>query len=280
MLLEGACPVNRRGEGRDVAERRRERRGKNKFEDDRAERNSHPHLKKQIELKKNPFQQMPPPNSFLRGLAASLAAPALIVLIALASSRSSETPPNALTLCSLAAPIALSSSVAFFAVAAFVFLAEHPARLALSDDAAALAQWKPSYRNAAAIQAPLAGVAALLGALCWWKAAAASALETKDPLWLLGACASAFNLPYTVLVILPTNRALLAAPRGNAETRKLLVRWGHLHFLRVVAGGVSAAAFVVAVAKSRNSNSTSLSSWGPVASLRQLLRLSKSDYGV
>ena len=231
-------------------------------------------------------------SSFLKGLAASLAAPALVVAVAMASAPSGNSAAS-LSLCSLAAPIALSSAVAFFAVAAYVTLAEHPARMLLQDDSAALAQWKPSYKSAAAIQAPLAAVAALLGALCWWCRTAGlpegggggGGAAAADPLWLAGACAAAFNLPYTIVVILPTNAALLSSKDGSAETRRLLRRWGHLHFLRVVAGGVAAASFLVAVAKEGSAGggsgrTTSLSSWGPVASLRQLLRLSKSDYGV
>ena len=220
---------------------------------------------------------MPASSSFLRGLSASLAAPVLVVAIALASSKST------VSLCSLAGPAAVASASAFFAVSAYVYLAEHPARMLLSDDSAALAQWQPSYRSAAAIQAPLAAVAAIVGALCWWKEAGSSSSPAADPLWLVGACASAFNLPYTMLVIMSTNRSLLSAKRGSAETRRLLLRWGHLHFLRVVAGGVAASSFLVAEARKgsgRATTTTSLSSWGPVASLRQVLRLSKSDYGV
>ena len=237
---------------------------------------------------------MPASSSFLEGLAASLAAPALVVAIALASAsapNSPSSPNSSLTLCSLAAPAALASAAAFFAVAAYVSLAEHPARMLLADDSAALAQWKPSYRSAAAIQAPLAAVAALLGSLCWWKGRSAGgelfSEGSGEPLWLVGACAAAFNLPYTIFVILPTNAVLLASSKGSAETRKLLLRWGHLHWLRTVAGGIAAASFLVAVAKegagsggAGSGKTTSLSSWGPVASLRQLLRLSKSDYGV
>lgn len=233
---------------------------------------------------------MPASSSFLRGLAASLAAPALVVAIALASASSKATNWQ-LSLCSLAPPFALAAATAFFSVAAYVTLAEHPARIALTDDTAALLQWKPSYKRAAAIQAPLAGAAALLGALCWRRAAAESGgggggVSAADPLWLLGACAAAFNLPYTLVVILPTNNVLLSSSKGTSETRKLLARWGHLHFLRTVAGGVAAASFLVALAGSRSPSppsttlAGSLSSWGPVSSLRQLLRLSKSDYGL
>ena len=232
---------------------------------------------------------MPASSSFRRGLAASLAAPVLVVAIALESSALSTTtnPQLSLSLCSLASPFALATAAAFFAIAAYVSLVEHPARMSLGDDAAALLQWKPSYKCAAVIQAPLAGVAALLGAICWRKATTkmAGGGDGADPLWLLGTCAAAFKLPDTLLVIMPTNNILLSSSKGSNETRRLLSRWGHLHSLRTVAGGVAAASFLVAVARSKNSSSTtsagtSVSSSGPVASLKQLLRLSRSDYGV
>jgi len=223
--------------------------------------------------------------SFLRGVVLCLAAPLLVVAIALTS-----TSPLLFT--SLLPPLSLSAAVSFFAVASYVTLSEHPARLSLTDDTAALLQWKPSYKRAAAIQAPLAGTAALLGVVCWRRSNAPSspsfddAVNTREALYLLGATAAAFNLPYTIFVILPTNNVLLSATKGTRETRRLLVRWGHLHFVRTVAGGVAAASFLVAVAREAQrsatsaSSSSSISSWGPIAAVRHALRLSKSDYGV
>jgi hypothetical protein len=48
-------------------------------------------------------------------------------------------------------------------------------------------------------------------------------------------------VPVTLVVIMPTNHALLAAGRGpaTAETRTLLERWGRLHAVRSVLGLLS-----------------------------------------
>lgn len=234
---------------------------------------------------------LPESVSFLRGVALCLAAPFLVVVVSMLPSSSSTS--TSLLLASLLPPLSLSASIAFFAVASYVTLSEHPARLSLADDTAALLQWKPSYKRAATIQAPLAALAALLGVECWRRSNTSSSSSssfddnvTREPLYLLGAAAAAFNLPFTVFVILPTNSILLDAARGTRETRRLLVRWGHLHFARTVAGGLAAASFLVAVAReaqrnaASSSSASSISSWAPFAAVRHALRLSKSDYGV
>ena len=64
--------------------------------------------------------------------------------------------------------LALIASAMFSGVALYVNVAEQPARLLL-DDRALLAEWKPSYKCGAAMQAPLALVGFLLGLLAWWQ---------------------------------------------------------------------------------------------------------------
>ena len=121
--------------------------------------------------------------------------------------------------------LATLSAALFAGAALYINLAEHPARLELNTRSAA-AQWAPSYRRATWLQAPLAlvslcaGVAAsTIGAGFGWAVAAA----------LIGAV-----VPFTLIGIMPTNRALLAPGRdlNSAETRTLLVRWGRLHAVR------------------------------------------------
>jgi len=54
--------------------------------------------------------------------------------------------------------------------------------------------------------------------------------------WAIGAV-----VPITFIVIMPTNRQLLAAGRdlGSAETRRLLGRWGKLHGVRSITSAIA-----------------------------------------
>jgi hypothetical protein len=129
----------------------------------------------------------------------------------------------------LTGQLALTVAALFAGAALFVNVAEHPARLKL-DDRAALIEWKASYERAAVMQASLAIVGFLLGALACW--------QTGRWLWLIGALVLLANWPYTLLCILPTNRALKAADPAIAgpQTRALIERWNRLHAGRTALG--------------------------------------------
>ena len=123
--------------------------------------------------------------------------------------------------------IATFAAVLFAGAALYINVAEHPARMALETKMAAL-QWAPSYKRATLLQAPLAlvsfvtGTAAwLLGAGVWWFVAAL----------LIGAV-----VPFTFIVVMPTNHKLLSPGRDltSVETRELLQKWGKLHAVRTV----------------------------------------------
>ena len=87
--------------------------------------------------------------------------------------------------------IATLCAALFTGAAIYINLVEHPARMSLGT-ATALAEWKPSYRRATLMQAPLAiaGLAAALGA--WPSAAVAhgsSAAWCSGP-WCRSRCSS------------------------------------------------------------------------------------------
>jgi len=133
--------------------------------------------------------------------------------------------------------LALIASAIFCGAALYVNVAEQPARLSL-DDRALLAEWKPSYKRGAAMQAPLALVGFLLGILAWW--------QTAHPGFLIGAIAMIAPWPWTLIGIKPTNDALLATDPDKAgpQTRALIVRWGAIHGVRTALGALATVAFL------------------------------------
>ena len=122
----------------------------------------------------------------------------------------------------LAGHLALTVAAMFTGAAFYVGFAEQPARLQL-DDRAQLAQWKPSYKRGFAMQGTLAVAGFLLGAL------------------LLVA-----NWPFTLFVIMATNKVLMATPTDAAGggSRLLVVKWGRLHAVRTVLGAAATLVFL------------------------------------
>lgn len=122
--------------------------------------------------------------------------------------------------------IALNAAVLFAGAALVISVAEHPARLLL-DDANALKQFVPSYKHAAVMQVSLAAVSVVCGLHCWWTSGSIYSL--------LGAIAIGTNIPFTVIVIMPINKQLIALHDANKlrpDIRSMLNRWGELHAVR------------------------------------------------
>jgi hypothetical protein len=121
----------------------------------------------------------------------------------------------------------------FAGAAIYITLVEHPARLECGTELAAT-EFGPSYRRAALMQASLAA-AGLVAAMVTWVQGHGLAV-------LIGGLLLGAVIPFTLVVILPTNKRLLdpGLNRSSAEAAALLVRWGRLHAVR---SGMSALAF-------------------------------------
>jgi hypothetical protein len=65
-------------------------------------------------------------------------------------------------------------------------------------------------------------------------------------LWVVAGLLLGAVIPFTLIVILPTNKRLLnpARDRRSAETERLLARWGTLHAVRSVLSGLALLLFV------------------------------------
>jgi uncharacterized membrane protein len=135
--------------------------------------------------------------------------------------------------------VAVLACTLFTGASIYISLVEHPARMSCSTEVAAT-EWVPSYKRATVMQVTLAVVATIAGVIRWWEGAGG--------MWLAGALLIVSVIPYTAIVVLPTNKKLLARDRDvrSEETRQLLERWGHLHAVRSVASFVASVLFIVA----------------------------------
>jgi Domain of unknown function (DUF1772) len=123
--------------------------------------------------------------------------------------------------------LAALASSCFAGAALYINLVEHPARMSCGTEIA-FRQWAPSYKRATAMQVSLAAVATGAGLLRWANGGGWP--------WPVGVLAIASVVPFTLLVVLPTNKKLLERGRdpSSSETRRLLETWGRLHAVRSV----------------------------------------------
>jgi uncharacterized membrane protein len=128
--------------------------------------------------------------------------------------------------------LATLSAGLFAGAAIYITFVEHPARLECGTELAAT-EFGPSYRRAALMQASLAAVG-LAAALVAWR-------QERGLMVLIGGLLLGGVIPFTLLVILPTNKRLLdpGLDRGSAEAAALLARWGQLHAVRTALGMLS-----------------------------------------
>ena len=137
----------------------------------------------------------------------------------------------------VAGQLALTIAAVFTGAAIYINIAEQPARLQL-DDRSLLAEWKLAYNRGYIMQASLAIVGGVLGLVAYF-----SSLDWR---WLIGAVVLLANWPYTIFVIMPTNRRLMNTPAkaATAETRRMLALWGALHAGRSALGLVATLIFL------------------------------------
>jgi hypothetical protein len=136
--------------------------------------------------------------------------------------------------------IAALCSGTFAGAAIYISAVEHPARLECGTPVA-VREFAPSYRRATVMQASLA-VIGCLAALAAWSTGRGSPC-------LLGAILLGSVIPYTLIVMLPTNKRLLdpSLDPQSREAAELLRRWGRLHAARSVLGAAAFLSLVVPV---------------------------------
>ncbi len=133
--------------------------------------------------------------------------------------------------------VAVLACSVFTGAALYITFVEHPARMECGVEIAAT-EFPPSYRRASVMQATLAALgllssiaACLAGATFWWP---------------VGGVILSAVIPFTLIVILPTNKQLLnqTLDKRSAQTERLLARWGMLHAVRSALSGLAVLLFL------------------------------------
>ena len=135
---------------------------------------------------------------------------------------------------------ALLFATLFSGAALYISLVEHPARLELTDGPL-LMQWQPSYKRALPIQSGLAIAGGATGILAGYLSA--------DWRWFAGSALLLANWPFTLTVIMPVNKRLMAMPEREAgpASRAMLIQWGKLHNIRSLLGAATTLLFAWAL---------------------------------
>jgi hypothetical protein len=133
--------------------------------------------------------------------------------------------------------VALLACGLFAGAAVYVNLVEHPGRMECGVELAAT-EFPPSYRRGTVMQVTLAAVC-LLSSIAAWLAGATF-------WWVVAGVLQVSVIPFTLVVILPTNKQLLSPTldRRSAQTERLLARWGKLHAVRGVLSGLALLLFL------------------------------------
>jgi hypothetical protein len=133
--------------------------------------------------------------------------------------------------------VAVLACSLFAGAAIYITFVEHPARMQCGVEVAAT-EFSPSYRRATVMQATCAALG-LLSSIAAWLAGATI-------WWLVGGIVLGAVIPFTLIVILPTNKQLLSPTldRRSAQTERLLARWGALPAVRSVLSALAMLLFL------------------------------------
>jgi Anthrone oxygenase len=138
--------------------------------------------------------------------------------------------------------VAIVCAGLFAGAAIYINAVEHPARLSCGTDLA-VREFAPSYHRATVMQVPLAVIGCITGLSSAWLFGDA---------WLaIGAILLIAVVPFTLVVILPTNKQLLDPrldPRGERAAEPL-TRWGRLHATRSVLSSVAFLLFLIRLSR-------------------------------
>ena len=132
----------------------------------------------------------------------------------------------------------------FAGAAIYINGVEHPARMSCGTELA-LREFAPSYKRGTVMQASLAIIGCLAGLSAGWL--------RQDPVIAAAGVLLGAVVPFTLVVILPTNKRLLdpSLEASSPEAWQLLTRWGRLHMVRSVMSGIAFLIFVGRAAASR-----------------------------
>lgn len=136
--------------------------------------------------------------------------------------------------------VAVLACSLFTGAAIYISLVEHPARMECGVELAAT-EFAPSYRRATIMQATCAALGLLSSITAW--------LGGATFWWLVAGVLLGLVIPFTLIVILPTNKRLLSPTldKRSVEAGRLLACWGKLHAVRSVLSGTALPLFLYLV---------------------------------
>lgn len=140
--------------------------------------------------------------------------------------------------------LATLASGIFAGAALYINFVEQPARLSCGIPLA-IAEWRPSYKRGTIMQAPLALLGSLLAFLSAWI--------NRDSAWTVGGAMLFSVIPFTLIVIFPTNKKLQSEKLDvtSAQAERSLRLWNKLHAVRSALGLLAFLAFLFALRHKR-----------------------------